>query len=474
MASPDASGGNPWESTPDDLDESFSLPAFLFDPLGVLRRRWIWLVAATVLGMVATGFMVTRSKPTYVAEASVLLTSQQIPEDFVRSTVREDAISNINAMVGKVLSRENLAGLIQEFGLFPDAPPQMSLDEKVSALRDGITVEPQSSWGGGGKRGSPGSMIYMVSYRSKDPVGAAGVANALADLFMEASIERRGDLARLTTDFLSKQLTRDEADLRAQSEQVSDYRRQHRGELPTELDTNLRRMEMLSERLQSLSNQISAKENHIVTLESSPQTGAKSTNEVLLEELERQLAQESAAQTDEHPNVIALKERVARQSEVVEKEHAAMGGSVVVAAERRDLELLKSQLADTQKSIDELSRRIDAAPTVREELSVLEQKESVLRDRYLDSLRKVEEAKLAENLESAQQGAQVSILDRAHKPTSPERPRWMLALAGAVASLCMGVAVMVLMELLDPVIVDTRQLERLGDGACIGSLPLQA
>lgn len=464
-------GGNSWESSADELDESLALPAFVFDPFGVLRRRWVWMVAAVLVGMVATAFAVYRSKPTYVAQASVLLTSQQIPEDFVRSTVREDAISNINAMVGKVLSRENLSRLIGEFKLFAEAPPDVTMDEKVSQLRDSITVEPQSSFGTG--RGQ-GSMIYVVQYRSKDPAGVAGVANALAGLFMEASIERRGELARLTTSFLSRELTRDEEELRAQSQKVSDFRREHRGELPSELDTNLRRLEMLSERNQALSNQIAAKENRIITLESMPQATAKTQNETMLEELQRELAHQTAAHTDEHPNVIALRERVARQTEVVEAERQASGGSVVIAAERRDLELLKSQVQENQKSIDDLSERIDLTPSVGEQLSVLEQKEMVLRERYLDSLRKVEEAQLAENLESAQQGAQVSILDRAHRPTSPERPRWMLAVAGLVASLGLGVGVMILLELIDPVIVNTRQLERLNDGGCLGSLPLQA
>lgn len=472
MARRDDLESNPWESGAADLDDALTLPAFVFDPLGVLRRRWMWMVAASVVGLAATAYVVYTSKPTYVAEASVLLTSQQIPEDFVRSTVREDAISNINAMVGKVLSRENLTRLIEEFGLFASAEPDVTMDEKVNALRNAITVEPRGI--DTGRRNYQSSMIYVISYRSKDPSGAAGVANALAGLFMEGSIERRGELARLTTDFLTRQLKRDEEELRLQSQSVSEFRRAHRGELPDELDSNLRRLEMLSERAQSLSNQIAAKENRIITLESLPQTAAKTQNETLLDELRRELARQIAAHTDEHPNVVALRERVARQSEVVEAERAELGGSAIIAAERRDLALMQSQLAETQRMTEELTLRIDATPAVGEQLAALQQKEMVLRERYLESLHKVQEAQLAENLESAQQGAQVSILDRAHQPTSPERPRWVLAAAGIVASLGLGVGLMILLELIDPVIVDTRQLEKLADGACLGSLPLNA
>ena len=143
------------------------------------------------------------------------------------------------------------------------------------------------------------------------------------------------------------------------------------------------------------------------------------------------------------------------------------------ALDLRELSVERVQAPGGRSSLVLLVRLIDGTPAVGEQLSVLQQKEMVLRERYLDSLRKVEQAKLAENLENAQQGAQVSILDHAHMPTSPERPRWMLGVAGLLASLGFGVAVMILLELVDPVIVSTRQLDRLGDAGCLGSLPLQ-
>jgi len=73
--------------------------------------------------LLATGVVSYLLKPTYRAHATILITSQQIPEEFVRSTVREDTISNINAMIGEVLSRENLSRLVEDMGLVPsDAP----------------------------------------------------------------------------------------------------------------------------------------------------------------------------------------------------------------------------------------------------------------------------------------------------------------------------------------------------------------
>ena len=61
----------------------------------------------------------------------------------------------------------------------------------------------------------------------------------------------------------------------------------------------------------------------------------------LLDEVRRELARESAAHTDEHPNVVALKERADRLEAVVAEERASAGASYLVAAERRELGILE-------------------------------------------------------------------------------------------------------------------------------------
>lgn len=454
-----------WEGG-DDADESPSLPEFLLDPWGVVRRRWPWLVFVLVAGLAATGVAVKLMPVTYIAEATILITRQQIPEEFVRSTVQDDSISNISAMVGEALSREKIAKLIRDQGLAPGVPDD-ALGALVADLRSRIDVAPRETV----SRGRESSIIYGVDFRSEDPIEAAAVANALAGLFQEASIERRSGQARRTTAFLKRQLEKDEAELREQSALASEFRRMHRGELPSELQTNMRRLELLSERRQSLVTQIAAKENHIVTLEAIPPPTNKSESMLLLESLRAQLATESAVNTDEHPNVVALRDRIARLGEIVTQERTQGRARHIVQAARREVDLLETQLVESDDAIRDLNERIDRIPAIAEELAAIEQKEGVLRERYLASLRKVEDSQLAESLEMAQQGAQVSILERAGVPTVPERPSWLVALFGLAASVGLALALVVLLELVDPVVVTIPQLERIAEGPCLGSLP---
>ena len=104
-----------WDLHAGDADEKLEIPAFVQDPLGVLQRRWPWMTAAVVLGLALTFVALWFWKPSYLARATILITSQQIPEEFVRSTVREDSIANVNAMAGTVLSQENLVRILDEF-----------------------------------------------------------------------------------------------------------------------------------------------------------------------------------------------------------------------------------------------------------------------------------------------------------------------------------------------------------------------
>lgn len=454
-----------WDAGPDPGQAARAIPHFVTDPLGVLQRRWLWMVLALAVGLTATVVATLLWKPRYVAEATVLMTSQQIPEDFVRSTVRQDSIQNVNAMIGEVLSQHQLSQLIDKQGLFADRVEDTPRIDLINGMRSNILIYPKE-----GRRGDA-AIVYALSFESSNPEEAAQVANALAALFTEASIARRNRQARSTTDFLRQQLSRDEKELKEHSAVVSDFRREHRGELPDELETSLRRLQMLSERRQALTLQIVNKENRVNEIARSSEMAPTET-EVMLDEARRQLAKELSINTEEHPNVTALRSRIAHFEELAAQEtHTKGRGSAVAEAEQRELAVLRKQLDDVDAESAELKERVDRIPAVAEDLAAIEQKQRVLEESYQKSLRKVEEAELAENLESAQQGGQVSLLDSAQVPTSPKLPRWMILGGGVAGSLAVALALAVLLELVDPVVVSAQQLEELAKRPVLGTIP---
>jgi uncharacterized protein involved in exopolysaccharide biosynthesis len=453
------------------------LPAFLLDPQGVVQRRGPWMLGAGLVGLVATLVAVAVWPVRYVAQATLLVTGQQIPEDFVRSTVSEDSIGAIDALAGKVFALENLVRLIKDQQIYPELEGKASpnvLAQRMLANVEFIRVHDFS--GTSRRKGNEVAMIYGVSFVSEDPQRSAQVANALASLFVEASISRRNEQARRTTEFLRRELERDERDLRENNAVIMDFRTKHRGVLPSELDANSRKLDMLSGRRQTITTDIAAREARIASLLSMPSEAAMSTNETLLEESRRQLAQQLAINTEEHPNVIAVRDRVARLEALVRRERTvgrqpSIQVRRLIDGERQQISIQQAQLEQIDAGIAEISGRVEQTPRTAESLASIEERGMVLREDYISTLRKVEEAELAENLESAQQGSQVSLLDPAAPPQTPEVSRWVVLLGGVVGSLGVALLIAFLLELVDPVLLSARQLEDIAELPVLGSLP---
>lgn len=449
-------------------DEGGALPDFLRDPIGMLRRRWRWMLLAFVVGLAATAGIVSLVKPRYEASSTILITSQRIPEHLVRPTVEEDSIAQINAMMGQVLTRETLARLITEQNLYPKLQESETLDGLVGRVREDLTIEPER----GVTRASRNetSRLLRIQFRAESPATAAAVANQIADLFTEENIRSRSRQARLTTDFLRQELDAAETALRDQEGQITAFKERHRGELPGELATNIGRLERLQEQRSSLSTQIEETITRITLLSSNPE---EATPDQRLMTMRAELEQQLAVRTERHPDVVNLRDQIA----ALERSIQANGGpnrpsaNPVVSAEQRHLSQLRGQLRETETEIGALDRQVASTPKRQEELSALVGKADVLRENYLGFLRKVNEAELAQNLETAQYGARFSVLDRAVPPSSPVASRIQFLLAGLILSFGLAAGIGLLLELLDPVIVASSQLERVLQVPVLGTLP---
>lgn len=441
------------------------------NPAGVFRRRWIWIILTLILGLSATGALVTTLEPTYQATATVLVSSQQIPESFVKSTVRGlDSLSNVNALVGEVLSQRNLSGLVKKYNLYAQSSPNVAHNDLVSRLRGDIAIEQQRNVNT--QRPSESTAIFVISYEGESPMAAADVSNALASILIAASLDKRSEQARRTTEFLRRELQRAETRLAEVNHEISDFNRTHRGELPGDLRPLLQKLERLQQQRQNLNEQISSAEDRLVALETS---NTASDAEKMLLQMRIQLNTESAIHTEEHPNVIALKRRIERME-------AALGGpgggtadrysprGIQIADTRRDLESMRERLATTEEQLREVDARVDRIPRRTEEFSTLEQRAAVLRETHLEFMRKVKEAELAETMESAQQGPQVSLLDQANPPSGPVRAPILFLIPGILGAFALAAGVGVGLEIIDPVVLSVSHFESIGNAPVLGSV----
>jgi uncharacterized protein involved in exopolysaccharide biosynthesis len=455
---------------PFEHEEATGLPQFLKDPIRAIRRRWPWMLVALLVGLAATAVVTVRLKPRYFASATLLVSSQQIPEDFVRPTVRDDSLERMNAMIGSILSGSNLSQLIEKYDLYASLREKFPMSEVVEVMRNQVEIALVP--GVDRRRRFESASRYSISFTANDPKNAANVANDLASFFTESSIERREHRARLTTEFLRRQLEDAERDLGEQERMIREFKEEHRGELPDELEANLRKLEQLQSQRQSLAMQVAETETRLATLLSATDPNSP---EARLAILKSRLAEEISVHTDEHPNVSSLRRQIGALEEAIDPDSGDASASyptrsTLVAAERRTLAELRRQQEATEAQLGEIDVRVANTPKRQEELNSFEEKVGVLRDNYRDFLHKVQDAELAQNLESAQQGERVVILDRAAPPTKPLQSRQKYVLAGIVAAFGFSLVVGFMFEFADPVVVSPDHIEKAFGLPVLGSV----
>ncbi|MAG34127.1 MAG: hypothetical protein CL908_24875 [Deltaproteobacteria bacterium] len=458
----------------DDSEEGGAIPGFLLDPVGVLRRRWKWMALVVVAGIGLSGVFLARQQPSYLARATVLVASQRISEQFFQATVENDQLEKVSAIIGELLSRRSLITLIEEHELYSGADERevLTLEEKVAIMRSAIVIGLDRT-NSANLGANSSATIFEITYGSHDPQKAADVTNALAAGFTDSHLRMRSRQARLTTEFLRRELKQTEIELARQDRSITEFKQTHRGELPSELAMNLGRLDHLQSQRQSLALQVAEAESRLATLAASGTDIDPDSSEALLRDLQLRYKSQRSLYTPDHPNLVSLGNQI-RALEAGIAERAGSGevalGSRAAGAVRLTLVELRRQLAATVAAYEDLDRRVALVPERQEELTAMEQRAEILRESHREFLRKVKQAELAEAVESAQQGERATILDGAIAPVEPDSsPLKMLVvlLLGSFGAAC-GIGV--LLELVDPVIVSVGEIEQEYRLPVLGSL----
>ena len=105
------------------------------------RRRWHFLLPALIV-MVVSATVAMLLPSIFVAEATIQVEAQEIPENMVQSTVTGYVEERLQSVKQVVLSRSNLLTLIERYDLYPDKERVITKDELAKRFRDAITLEP--------------------------------------------------------------------------------------------------------------------------------------------------------------------------------------------------------------------------------------------------------------------------------------------------------------------------------------------
>jgi polysaccharide biosynthesis transport protein len=468
---------------PDDRDAGGGMgidPRYWF---WVFRRRF-WLFAAVAAATATAGLGTAMVlPPVYEARASLLVESQQIPSDLVRSTISASASEQIEVIKQRLLTRETLLEIAQTHDVFADAGA-LTPTERADRMRAAVRLDQRVLGGGRRGRSDTVSTAVSISFRGDSGPRAAAVVNDLAARVLSQSAELRRSRAETTSDYFRQEVARLGDELGRAEARIVTFQNENAEALPESLGYRRSQLDLLQERLQRFELEELELRQEQESLESAlGGNRAAPLGEIALElvELRRMLTRRSIILTEDHPEIRTLTRRIEAQERAAAAERAVAGDAVetrdqIEAADpavrelRRRLALVDARRgfnAEVVTSLivtrDALERSLQETPNIQMELGALLRSHESLELRYRVALGKLAEAEAGEQLEDKQQGERFELIERAsvpEGPVAPNRKAWAaLGVGGGVGA---GLGLIVLLEMMSNVVRRPEDLARIG------------
>lgn len=431
------------------------------------RRYWIVLLFLVTIAPIAAGFAYILP-PVYSASAKILVESQQIPDALARSTVTASSRERVALLTQLLLTRQNIIEVIERHDLYADNP-RMTLAAKVDKLRADVSIgdfDP-ASVGRGPRRGGPLIVGMSISFKSNRPVLAAAVANEFVSVALDLNQRQRTERATETVAFFDEEARRLTRELIALEARIISFKRENREALPSLEDFRRNRAAELDRLAFDLPHQLvrlgDQRQDLVISLQlGGTEVAAASSQERQLTALRSTLLQQRTVLAPSHPQIRALEARIAALESEISVVSDTTGDVVDLALLRKNqierqiqrideqIVLIEQRLADVARDREALEAANSQAPQVQIELATLERQFSSIQANLSSVEAKRGAAATGERLEVNQQAERFVVIEQAQVPRAPIAPnRTVIAGGGVALSLALGVALIVLLELMN-------------------------
>ena len=491
-------------------------------PIAV-QRKWL-IIGCVALSLCLAWVLCLVLPPRYRSSTLIMVENQKVPENYVSSVIGGSSSDRLTQIQQQVHSRTVISRLIAEFNLYQTPGVQQDPEVGIETMRKLITIELRG--GGAGSRVES----FVITFAHADPQTAMKVTDRLASTIIDENLKMRELLVAGTTEFLNNQLDIARHSLESQEESIAQFKRQHMGELPGQMEANLATLSRLqleladvNERLQHKNDRRASVQQTITAYEGLGQVNlqAPSMSQQLLRmegasvrrngsagadpftarlrELEKMLATLTAEYKDAYPDIIQVKHEIAlvkaqladrhgaTTPEKVDQEKTAIHSertSVPVEVDSYLLELkkelneneigiasMKEHETRLKSQVKDYEFRVEKAPEREQELTVLQRDYENTKKNYAVLLDKQLNAKISEDLEKRQKGEKFRVLDPANLPTKPESPdKLKIMLAGLVLGCGLGYGAAFGLEFMAGVIRRPEDAERLFGLPVLGTI----
>ena len=442
-----------------------------------LKKKW-WILAGVVV-CVASAYVAWKYFPkTFKSTVIVTIDSPRIAKEYMKGLAQEakyneDPLTLILQQVTLALTNKSiLMPVLETLKPYSDAG-RVSSDELMKRLRKAVTVGKHKDGVG-----------VVVSYVNPDPFMAQAVTALLAVTLQEDNLKRREGLVETTTEFISVELERVKGQLEVKERAISDFKRTHMGELPQQMEANLRTLDRLqtdltnsTESLNKLGERLTALEKSIKEFSDLGPTGIVpfererrvgdarpiDPRATRLRELKQKLNELLGTYKENYPDVVHVKEEIRRLESAPQFDGSQPSVDEPVAGKaddgsgtvrkpidpylrelmkerseaKNEIGFLKEKQAHAIRQIEELEAHVQRTPATEQSLAVLLRDYENMQRSYQSLLDKKTNARILGNYENHQFGEQYRIIEPANFPYEPEPPTRIQFLLGGLAVGCL-------------------------------------
>ncbi len=237
----------------------------LRDYMVILRRRkWALLLPLVVVFVIAViaAFVWPR---TYRSTSTILIEEQEIPRDFVITTVNGYADERLQSINQRIMSTTRLLEIINRFNLYADLRRRMTTEEIVDKMRRDIRFETISA-DVMDKKGTvrasmsamPVTIAFTLAYDGKDPQMVQQVANVLASLYLEENLRTRERQSEGASRFLEEEAQALQRNLTDLDAKIAVFKAKNINAVPELLQVNYQELDRAERDLDQLKDQLKA------------------------------------------------------------------------------------------------------------------------------------------------------------------------------------------------------------------------
>jgi polysaccharide chain length determinant protein (PEP-CTERM system associated) len=456
------------------------------DYTSILRRHvWLIVVPAIALCGVAFGASQLLTKK-YESKTTVLVQSQRVPSELVKSLEVGDPNEKLNSMKEQIMSNARLQPIVERFGLFND--PSLSIDARITELQKVIVVVPVEPMAGTRSSTLPG---FRISVTLSDPHMAQEVCSEITSMFIEQDLKSRESGAVNTTNFMGEAVEAARARMNDQDAKLAAFKQQYLGVLPDQETLNLNLLMNITTQIDTVNQAIAREEStkglweaelstriaewHASRTMTVAGSASPATLDMELKKKEEELNTLKDKFADNFPTVTAkqreiddLKKRIAIAAAappvVPDPKVTAAETANAFAIEPEAIQQLRARIKGSDLTIKDKERelanlqaqsktyqsRVQSSPGVEQKYSELTRDFGEAQEDYKSLLHKRDEADMSAALQRRQQGEQFQLVGAASFPEHPTFPNpWMFAGGGLVGGLGLGLALALLLEFKD-------------------------